>query len=425
MTGNMHSVLPMVMQFDDSLLSTIGNLQSFLDGTLPITFQPLRREERSAWIRHTLLRFHYRNCTRKDKKIVRRYIRKISNLSRSQLTRHIAACRDNRPIGLPYVRRSFPVVYTPEDMVLLAETDNLHLRLNAAATIAIMAEEYARGDRRYERLHRISPSRLYDLRKERRYRERALTYEKTKPVAIPIGERRRPEPDGQPGFLRIDTVHQGDDGKRKGVYHVNFVDEVTQWEVPWATEQIAESCMAIVLQGVLPLFPFGIHNYHSDNGSENINYTVARLLTKLGITQTKSRPRISNDNGLVETKNGAIIRKHMTYYHIPQPYAARINVFYREHLIPYLNFHRPCAFPTVEILPNGKRKVIYRREDYRTPYEKLKSLPDWEQYRCRGITAAMLEEQAHAKSPNQAAREMQEAKRTLFDIILPRYDGIL
>ena len=51
---------------------------------------------------------------------------------------------------------------------------------------------------------------------------------------------------------------------------------------------------------MLAQFPFRILGFHSDNGSEFINYKVAELLNKLLIEQTKSRPRRSNDNGLVE-----------------------------------------------------------------------------------------------------------------------------
>ena len=415
----------MVMQFDDSLLQTIGNLRMFLDGSLPVTFRPLRMEDRSQWIRHTLVRFRYLALKRPEKQIVRQYLWKVSGLSRAQMTRHITAYRKNVPICAPYKRRCFSTTYTAGDIELLAATDNLHGRLNGAATIAIMSEEYERGEHSYVRLRDISVSRLYDLRSERRYVEHALTIEKTKPVMVPIGERRKPEPEGAPGFLRVDTVHQGDFGKEKGVYHINHVDEVTQWEVIMAVEQISEACMEPALEEAFSLLPFPVRNFHSDNGSEYINDVVHQFLVRWKSKQTKGRPRHSNDNGLAETKNGAIIRKHMSYHHIPQPYAARINVFYRDHLIPYLNFHRPCAFPTVEILKNGKKKITYPQENYMTPYRKLKSLPDWQQYLRPGITPAMLEAQASAKTPNQAARDMLEAKKRLFDIILPRYRGIL
>jgi len=278
---------------------------------------------------------------------------------------------------------------------------------------------------RYERLKDISASRLYDLRSAVRYRERAITYEKTQSVQTPIGERRKPRPNGTPGFIRTDSVHQGDRDGKKGVYHINNVDEVTQWEIPVAVENLQEVCVEPALDEAFELFPFCIKNFHSDNGGEYINDVVQQFLKRWKAKQTKSRPYRSNDNGLAETKNGAIIRKHMTHHHIPQPYAARINKFYREHLIPYINFHRPCAFPEVTILPNGKKKITYPKKNYMTPYEKLKSIPDWEQYLRPGITPTMLEKQARAKTPNQAARDMKKAKEELLNIVIPPYDDKL
>jgi len=413
----------MVMRFDDSLLQTLGNLRMFIDGTLPITFQPLHRDDRSRWIRHTLVRFKYLALKRPEKQVVQRYISKISGLSRAQLARHIAAYRDNRPIGVPYRRHQPFQRYTRTDVELIASTDNAHGRLSGKTTAEICKAQYAAGDHRFARLCRISSAQVYRLRQHHRYREEALTIEKTQAAKRNIGERRKPEPDGAPGFLRVDTVHQGDFGKNKGVYHINLVDEVTQWEVVVAVEQISEECVEPALKAAFELFPFRIKNFHSDNGGEYINDVVHQFLVRWKAKQTKGRPRHSNDNGLAETKNGAIIRKHMGYRHIPQPYASRINVFYREHLIPYLNFHRPCAFPETTVLPNGKKIVKYR--EYKTPIKKLLSLDQPGQYLRTGITLGYLRSQASAKLPNQAAEEMQEAKRKLFSIIPPPQNGML
>jgi hypothetical protein len=424
MSREVHSS-PMTIMLDDSLLETIDNLRKFVDGSLPITFRPLKRKERSQWIRHTLVRFTYLTLKRADKQVVRQYIIKISSLSRAQVGRHIKAYKDNKPICVAYVRRRFSITFTQGDIELLAETDNLHQRLNGAATIAIMEEEHDRGDHRYERLKNISVAHLYRLRKTERYTMRSTTHEKTQSVQTPIGERRKPQPNGKPGYLRTDSVHQGDCNGKKGVYHINNVDEVTQWEVPVAVENLQEVCVEPALDDAFPLFPFVIKNFHSDNGGEYINGVVQQFLKRWNAKQTKSRPYHSNDNGLAETKNGAVIRKHMTHYHIPQPFAARINHFYRDHLIPYLNFHRPCAFPEVVALSNGKKKITYPQKNYMTPYEKLKSLPDWEQYLRLGVTPKMLEEQARAKTPNQAARDMQKAKKKLFDIVLPKHRDML
>ena len=114
----------------------------------------------------------------------------------------------------------------------------------------------------------------------------------------------------------MDTVHQGDLDGVKGVYHVNAVDEVTQWEIVGATEQISEAWLLPILEEMIEQFPFLILGFHSDNGSEFINHVVAQLLNKLLVEQTKSRPRHSNDNGLAESKNGAVVRKHMGYGHM-------------------------------------------------------------------------------------------------------------
>lgn len=401
-----------------SQFETIEQVEMFLHAAYVFSLErsPLA-SGKAQWLRDRLLHFHYRDLSRAQQGLLRQFFTIITGYSPAQLSRHIRTYRDGKPVSTPQKRHRFPSIYTHADVELLVETDNIHKRLNGAAMKKIFRKEYVRGDLRYERLQWISVSRLYDLRQHRRYREEALHMEKTKPVQTPIGERRKPDPKGKPGFLRVDTVHQGDLAGRKGVYHVNMVDEIVQWEVVWATQQISESCMKTVLEGALPLFPFLLRNYHSDNGGENINYTVAALLKKLTMTQTKGRPRRSNDNGLVETKNGSIIRKHMGYSHIPQPFAARINKFYGEHLIPYLNFHRPCAFPKTDVLQNGKKKVTYPPESYMTPYEKLKSLPNWQQYLRPGVTEEMLEAQANTKSPNQAAWDMQEAKVELEKII--------
>ena len=402
-----------------SQFETIEEVETFLQAADVFSLERSPPASGKAqWMRDRLLHFRYRELSRAQHGLLRKFFAIVTDYSPAQLSRHIRTYRDGKPVRTQQHRHSFPVTFSRADIELLSETDNIHGRLNGAATKKILKKEYERGNGYYERLAHISPSHIYNLRQERRYKEEALHIEKTKPVHVPIGKRCKPEPNGKPGFLRVDTVHQGDYEGEKGVYHVNFVDEVTQWEVPWATEQISESCMAVVLNEALPLFPFVPHNYHSDNGGENINYTVARLLKKLTMTQTKSRPRRSNDNGLVETKNGAIIRKHMGHHHIPQPFAARINKFYREHLIPYLNFHRPCAFPEVTVLHNGKRVIKYPPENYRTPYEKLKSLPNWQKHLRPGVNHEILEAQANAKSPNQAGREMQEAKQELLKIIV-------
>ena len=210
----------------------------------------------------------------------------------------------------------------------------------------------------------------------------------------------------------MDTVHQGDRDGEKGVYHLTLVDEVTQWTVLVCVPVISERYMLPALRVALSSFPFRVLNFHSDNGSEYINYAVQKVLNELGITQTKGRSRKCNDNALAESKNASVVRKYMGYLFIDKSHADAVNTFYRTYFNDFLNFHRPCHFPEEQLLPNGKRKRVY--PEVMTPLQKLLSLPNPAQYLRDGVTVAALEETARKKDHLQAAQDMQAAKDTLF-----------
>ena len=175
---------------------------------------------------------------------------------------------------------------------------------------------------------------------------------------------------------------------------------------------ISEMWLIPLLEAMLAQFPFRIRGFHSDNGSEFINHTVEKLLNKLLIEQTKSRPRHSNDNGLVESKNGAVIRKHIGFGHIASHHAEAVDQFHRQYLNPYLNFHRPCGVPELIVAANGKIRRVY--PCYATPFEMLSQLPDAEGFLRPGLTLAELRRQAMEQSDTEAARDMQQAKKELF-----------
>ena len=133
---------------------------------------------------------------------------------------------------------------------------------------------------------------------------------------------------------------------------------------------------------------------------------------------TKSRPRHTNDNGLVETKNGYVVRKNLRYAYIPQAYAELLNVYHQDYLNPYINFHRPCFFPISVVDYKGKVKNIYPYEEVMTPYERLKSLHQAESYLRPGITLDNLEAIANQMSDNQFAERMVKARSNLFQQIM-------
>jgi hypothetical protein len=393
---------------------SLEQVRAFLEASEEIRFEGRNRKEIYYWVKQTLIEQQYQVQGKAEKGLLRSYAAKMTGLSRAQVTRLIGQYVGTGEVEeRAYRRRRFPSLYTRRDIELLAEVDEAHETLSGPATQKILYREYHEyGGSKYERLARISMAHIYNLRKSGTYRKRRVAYQATRPTKVGIGERRKPDPQGRPGYLRVDMVHQGDLDGIKGVYHINAVDEVTQWQVVGAVAQISEAWLLPVLEGLMEQFPFRIRGFHSDNGSEFINHTVAKLLNKLLAEQTKSRPRRCNDNGLAECKNGAVVRKHMGYGHIEARHAEAINDFYREHFNPYLNFHRPCGVPEVVTNAKGKQRRIYRW--YATPWEILRQLPDMARHLKEDLTVEELNRKAGTASDTAVARRMQQEKQKLF-----------
>ena len=399
---------------NDSHAVSIAQIREFLQASQIIKFKGVSQKEKYSWVENILNRFGYFSLRKKDKTTVKKYIRQMTGFSDAQTGRLIAK---KKKIGkiLPSSRKrhTFPTIYDTGDIARLLETDNNHERLSGPATKKILIREYREfGKKEYERLSGISIAHIYNLRGKRQYVSGSLTYTKTQTTQAAIGERRKPKPEGKPGFIRVDSVHQGDLDKVKGVYHINLTDEVVQWEIIGCVEGISEKFLLPLLEDLIEQFPFKIINFHSDNGSEYINQQVADLLNRLAIKQTKSRSRHSNDNALAESKNGSVIRKHMGYAHIPKKYAHSINCFYKKYLNVYVNYHRPSGFATDTMDDKGKIRKKY--DQYLMPYEKFLSLENSERYLREGTTPQMIKDIAKEKSDNEYAALMQREKARLF-----------
>jgi len=407
-----------IMKLED--LTTIDQLVDFLAGTQAVAFSIISDKDACyRWIQGELVRFRYLTLPRQRKGVVVRYLMKISGYSRQQLTRLITQYRKTGRIQrCQRTVFGFKQKYTEKDIRLLAAMDERH-DTPCGQAVKKLCERACEvfGETKYTALASISVSHLYNLRKSIPYTRQRRHFEKTQPKPSKIGERRKPQPNGQPGYIRIDTVHQGDLDKQKGVYHINAVDEVTQFEVVCTVEKISERYLIPALEQLLEAFPFMVLGFHSDNGSEYINKCVAELLEKLLIEFTKSRSRHSNDNALAESKNGAVVRKLFGYSHIPQRWAPLINIFNQQHLNPYINYHRPCFFPETRTDHKGKQRKIYRYENMMTPYDKLKSLPNAKNYLKPSTSFEILDKLAHQISDNQAADQLQKARQILFKTI--------
>jgi hypothetical protein len=410
----------MIVTLQTQAIQTLEQVRAFMAGAAPVSFTIAERDSAHAFMADTLRRFDYRQASRADRGVLRRYLAKVTGQSRAQITRRIAQFLDSGRIS---DRRGSPAApftrhYTDADIRLLAEVDALHHTLSGSTTRKLCERAFKQhGDARFERLAGISNGHLYNLRGHKTYRSVRGSFDATRPLRNSIGERRKPAPCGQPGYLRVDSVHQGDLDGIKGVYLINAVDEVTQCQCVCAVERISEAYLLPVLEAMMVAFPFVIRGFHSDNGSEYVNHKMAKLLEKLRIEQTKSRSLQTGDNALAESKNASTVRKHLGYSHIPQHLAGAVNAFTAGVLSPYLNYHRPCHFPTEYTDKKGRTRKRYRYADMMTPYEKLKSLPDAASYLKPGMSFDRLDAIAGECSDNEAARRLNEARAKLFQLI--------
>ena len=419
---------------DETKLHTIAQLAAFLDATPEISFTGIvgagagageDGDERYAHISRVLKRFDYPCRKKVERGVILAYLQRTSGYSRAQITRLVSRWQENRLAAAPLVKRyrapaiPFARRYLAVDIELLAEMDRANDDVCGPAVVHLLQRAYQLyGDARYQRLAKLSVSHLYNLRKTEGYLAQRVRYTKTRPVCNPIGIRKPPRPNGRAGWVRIDSVHQGDLDGVKGVYHITCVDCVSQWQIEACVEGISEAFLLPVLTLIIDQFPFVVEGFHSDNGSEYINAKVAKLLNKLQIEQTKSRSRHSNDNAQAESKNASVVRKHMGYSHIPKTFAQPINAFYQKTFNAWLNVHRPCLFSTEVMSDKGKIKKVYQHADVKTPLACLALLDQQKLVTFKsGITLQALQAlqaQAMEKTDLQAAQEMQHAKAALF-----------
>ena len=400
-----------------SKLRTIGQLRQFVQGMHAVQFQPLA--DAATRYRHISLimrRFGYAKLERADRSVLLRFLERTSGYSSAQLKRLVARHLRGEVLRQRYVipEQAYAQRFTDADIAILAQVDRAFGTLSGAATTHVLWRQWhTYGDARFERLSSLSVSHLYNLRQSQPYQRQRVQHQATRASARGqhIGQRRAPQPQGQAGFIRIDSVHQGDHDGIKGVYHINAVDSVTQWEVVVCVEHLGHSFMSRAVELMVEQFPFTLQGIHADNGVEYINWRMLDLMEEARIELTKSRPRRSTDNALVEGKNGAVVRKMFGFSHIARSKAGLLNEFNHAYFNPLNNLHRPCLFASLEPDPKkpGRTRKRYYARDAQTPLEKLASLPKRLRNLKPGVTLKALQAQAAAQSDLQAAQALQAA----------------
>jgi hypothetical protein len=262
----------MVIDMNDSKLRSVAQIKEFLAGTREVGFSIKAQgdDARYDFVFCAVKRLRYDGLGKKDKGVVREYLMHCTGYGRAQITRLIAralALGSDQLMCKRYCapKTAYAGKYTAADLALLIEMDMAYDNICGASTVALFKRAFeAYGDKRYERLAYLSVSHLYNLRASRGYKNERITFTKTRPVQIPIGMRKAPQPNGHAGYIRVDSVHQGDENGQKGVYHITLVDSVSQWDITCCVQGISEAFLLDPLEQCIMQFPFEIKGFHSD-----------------------------------------------------------------------------------------------------------------------------------------------------------------
>jgi len=394
----------------------IQDIEPYLQLDTP-KFVITSKKDANGFIKRTTWSLFYKRLNKIDRGKVLKYLGLVTGYSYPHIKRLVSKAIKGK---LHYSRpkrnnTSFRKIYTNDDIALLADFDEISKdRTGNALRKHFNRMFYKYGDDRFIRLKNISHGHIYNLRDTNVYKFHHKRFKHTNPIQNVIGERRKPDPKGMLGYIRVDSVHGGDKDGKKGLYYVNFIDEITQWEIVICVPAITKKYLEKLYKKVLDNFPYKIRHFHSDNGSEFINNYLANILNEMNITQTKSRPRKHNDNALVESKNGWVIRKEFGYIFKPKEAAPIVQEYLQTYFNTYLNFHRACAFPTIETNKKGKQYRKYKAEDYEVPYEKLKKIDPKGKCLKSGITYEKLDKLALKKSDYDYLKDMQKAYRKML-----------
>jgi hypothetical protein len=275
-----------------------------------------------------------------------------------------------------------------------------HGALPAAATPAVV-----------ERVARLSPATIDRLLRPYRapWPQRGMT--STKPGTLlrqQVPFRTFAEWDGtRPGFVQVDTVaHGGWSGAGEFLLTLSLVDVATGWVACAGLRDKRDDTVYRALQHLRAELPFPLRGLDSDNGGEFINKLLVRYCADEGITFTRGRPYVKNDNCHVEQKNWAVVRRLVGYSRLEEP---ALPALQRVHELAndLVNFLQPVR-KLIGKERHGAR-VHKHYDQARTPYRRLLASGG-----LQASQAAELTERYASLDPLALRRDLEAAQHVLL-----------
>lgn len=181
-----------------------------------------------------------------------------------------------------------------------------------------------------------------------------------------------------PGFLEADSVaHCGNSLAGDFVWSLTFTDILTTWTENRATWNKGAEGVKEQVYHVEKSLPFTLRGFDCDNGSEFLNWHLARYFTERHkpVQFTRSRPYRKNDNAHVEQKNWTTVRQLFGYERFDNSLLVELmNDLYANEWCLYYNHFCPTMKLIEKIKINSKYSKRY--DAPKTPYQRVLDCPD-------------------------------------------------
>jgi hypothetical protein len=334
----------------------------------------------------------------------------------------------NQPLRTTPPKRSGPkITYDPAVVLPVLKavwlaSDQLCSKLLKAALPAWL-EHYERrsaplGEAFKKKLLKISPAQIDRLLSTSRVKHPRKGLCATRPGTIlrrEVPTRGGPPDTGRPGSVEADTVAHCDDSTEGDyVNSLTFTELYSGWTENRAVWNKSADAVLGELKALEKVVPYTMKDFHTDNGTEFLNWALHRHLTKREVKMpwTRSRAYRKNDNAHCEQKNWTHVRQLFGHDRFEHPeLVGMMNELYAVEWSQFTNHFKPTFKLLKREKKEGRAKRVYEATP-KTPYERLVESADIPEAKKRELR------DRHAKLDPFELKKNIEIKLKKFFIVL-------
>ena len=298
----------------------------------------------------------------------------------------------NRPLRRrPFKRPGPKVIYEPSEVLPVLKAVWLASdQLCSKLLVAVLPQWLEHYQRRYaplpeafkEKLLGISPAQIDRLLRPVRVQHVRNGLSATRPGTLlrhAVPTRGGPPDTSRPGSVEADTVAHCDDSTRGDYVHsLTFTELFSGWTENRAVWNKSASAVLEQLKELEETVPYTMKDFHTDNGSEFLNWALHKHLTGRSVQMpwTRSRAFRKNDNAHCEQKNWTHVRQLFGHDRLEHPpLVPLMNDLYAQEWSQFTNHFKPTFKLLRREKKEGRTKRIYEKTP-QTPYQRLLSSPD-------------------------------------------------